>query len=1096
MLLIIFVSSQYSKKSIIFATIFAIFILGVQDLYTLDINILEYIIEIFMIIIAASYIYKSTSSRDKINHELKERVKELSSLYNISKIKEIEYGSLKAILEKVVDEIPSGYQYPEDTSALIRYDNYEFKSSNFKETKWFQKAEIKINNEVTGSVEVYYLHSHPEEFEGTLFLKEERDLIELFARRISNIIKAFNQENKLREQRRFLAVTLNSIGDGVIVTDKEGKIRKINKVAQNLTKWSLEDAKDKYITEVFKIINSKTRKTVDNPVAKVLEKGKIVGLANHTKLIAKDETEYHIADSASPIKDEAGNIYGVVLVFRNVTKEYSLRNEIINKAQIFSNAVEVAPFPIMLYNNKGKVLDINEVWQEITGYTKEEIPTIEDWTEKAYGVNKDSVREFINDLDNIDGRNDDGEFIIKTKDDDYRTWDFKTSKIGIDEDGNNMFISMAIDVTERNLMEKKIMILNRIYKTLSSINQVIVKENTLEDLINESTQIAVEIGEYNTAWIAKLSADKNELDILSFSGRRCMLLEQKEKISLNLKSDDLNIYEKAILENEDQMVNIDRGFELKGEHCGSSAVFIIKAFDKTWGVMGFCSDKENRFNEKEIDLLKELSTDISLGIEKIINNNLRIKSEKMLKKSEKEYRQLVQKSPIGIYKTTYSGKLLFVNPTIAKLLGFDTPEEVYEHYDSELKNKLYVDPEKREEFLNQLERFGEIRGYVYRIYDKNNEIKWVEDNARINSEKLLDDFIVEGFVTDITERKKHQEKINYMSLHDNLTGLYNRNYIEDMMKRIDIQRNLPISIIMADLNNLKLVNDSYGHTKGDELIVKAAEIIKNSFRKDDVVARWGGDEFVILLPETSLKKSEKLIERINKKKIGEDLDISISIAIGTASKTSINEDIFKVLNLAEDRMYINKLANRESARSVVISSFLNTLKEKSFETEAHVNRMSKMAKKFGKRLELSKENIDKLLMLSLLHDIGKISVPEKILNKTGSLTEEEWQIVKAHPEAGYRILESIPRFSLIAEAALHHHERWDGSGYPNGLKGVEIPLLSRILSIVDSYDVMVSGRPYKEAMDKEEVIEEFKSCAGSQFDPELVKVFINILNNE
>lgn len=156
--------------------------------------------------------------------------------------------------------------------------------------------------------------------------------------------------------------------------------------------------------------------------------------------------------------------------------------------------------------------------------------------------------------------------------------------------------------------------------------------------------------------------------------------------------------------------------------------------------------------------------------------------------------------------------------------------------------------------------------------------------------------------------------------------------------------------------------------------------------------------------------------------------------------------------------------------------------------------MSEMAKKFGANLNLSHENIDKLSMLSLLHDIGKISVPESILNKTGKLTdEEEWEVIKSHPEAGYRILESIPRFSNIAEAVLHHHERWDGTGYPDGLKEQDIPLLSRILSIVDSYDVMVSGRPYKQAMSLEEVINELKSCSGTQFNPELVDVFLGIL---
>ncbi|MCC3146014.1 diguanylate cyclase, partial [Halanaerobium sp. Z-7514] len=335
--------------------------------------------------------------------------------------------------------------------------------------------------------------------------------------------------------------------------------------------------------------------------------------------------------------------------------------------------------------------------------------------------------------------------------------------------------------------------------------------------------------------------------------------------------------------------------------------------------------------------------------------------------------------------------------------------------------------------------------------------------------------------------------IAYMSFHDSLTGLYNRVYLEDMMERIDTARNLPICLIMADLNNLKQLNDLYGHATGDQCIKKAAEILTQSCRQEDVVARWGGDEFVILLPNTDLKESEKIIQRINQAEFAAGMEVELSIALGAACKSNENEEIFEILNEAENRMYINKFANRESGRGIILSSFLNTLKEKSFETETHVNRMSELTKRFGKKLELSNEQIDKLFILSLLHDIGKISIPERILNKKDKLSEEEWEIIKSHPEAGYRIIESIPRFSHIAEEILHHHERWDGSGYPEGLKGEEIPLLSRILTIVDAYDVMISGRPYKEAMSKEEVIAELKECAGTQFDPELVKIFLEII---
>jgi len=645
---------------------------------------------------------------------------------------------------------------------------------------------------------------------------------------------------------------------------------------------------------------------------------------------------------------------------------------------------------------------------------------------------------------------------------------------------------MAIDITQRNMMEKQIKVLNHIYKTLSSINQIIVKADSIEDLIKKAVKTAAKVGGYNKVWIAEFNKNEDELNLLSVYGKKCLFLENKDKIILDLSKENLNIYEKAISYNREIIINEDIEAQLKGDYCGSIGIFPLRLFGEIWGLAVFCSNQKKRLNDQEVKLLKELSADISLGIEKI-------DSKKKLLESEKEYRQLFEKSPVGIFKTTSSGKIKLINPSMAEMLGFDNIEEIYNYYNN-LGRNLYVDPDKRKKFINLLERNGEVRNFIYQAYDKYKNIKWIEMNARISSKEKLDDFLIEGFALDITERKRHEDKAAYMRFHDKLTGLYNRAYIEDMLKRIDTTRNLPISLLMADLNNLKYINDSFGHSKGDELIRTAAKVIKKACRKEDVIARWGGDEFVVLLPETSQRESEKIIERINKVSAKNNLGMNFSIALGTATKNSKDEDLFEILSTAEDRMYMNKFANRESGRSIVLSSFLNTLKEKSHETESHVNRMTEMSKQFGERLNLDKKDRDKLVLLSLLHDIGKISIPEDILNKTDKLTDKEWELIKTHPEAGYRIIESIPRFSHIAEDIMHHHERWDGTGYPDHLKGSEIPLLSRILAIVDAYDVMISGRPYKKAMAKKEMIQELKKCSGTQFDPGLVNVFLEILN--
>jgi len=194
-------------------------------------------------------------------------------------------------------------------------------------------------------------------------------------------------------------------------------------------------------------------------------------------------------------------------------------------------------------------------------------------------------------------------------------------------------------------------------------------------------------------------------------------------------------------------------------------------------------------------------------------------------------------------------------------------------------------------------------------------------------------------------------------------------------------------------------------------------------------------------------------------------------------------------------MYQNKLSESRSSKSNIVQGLLNTLSAKSSETKEHAMRMTNLAFHFGEELNFSNSELNRLSLLATMHDIGKTTISEEILNKPGSLSEEEWKIVKRHSEQGYKIATASEEFALIADEILTHHEKWDGSGYPNGLKGEEIPYLARNISIVDAYDVMTNERPYSKAISKEEALTEIKECAGSQFDPELAEGFIKIMKN-
>jgi len=361
-------------------------------------------------------------------------------------------------------------------------------------------------------------------------------------------------------------------------------------------------------------------------------------------------------------------------------------------------------------------------------------------------------------------------------------------------------------------------------------------------------------------------------------------------------------------------------------------------------------------------------------------------------------------------------------------------------------------------------------------------------------------FIILGYVfvfagissaSQIISLQYNMEKLEWVSNTDPLTGLYNRRFYEDELKRLDTERNLPMTIVMADVNGLKLINDSFGHVMGDELLKKVAEVIKKGCRTNDIIARLGGDEFVIILSKTNAFETEKIIKRIKdlslKEKVG---SIDISISFGYETKNNEEENNQEIFKKAEDHMYKKKLFESPSMRGKTMSAIINTLHEKNKREEAHSHRVSALCKSMGEVLGMPEHDIEELKTVGLLHDIGKIAINENILNKTGNLTDDEWKEIKRHPEIGYRILSTVNDMSDMANYVLYHHERWDGKGYPKGLKGEEIPFVSRIITIADAYDAMTSERSYRGALSDEIVIAELQRNAGIQFDPELSSVFI------
>lgn len=466
-------------------------------------------------------------------------------------------------------------------------------------------------------------------------------------------------------------------------------------------------------------------------------------------------------------------------------------------------------------------------------------------------------------------------------------------------------------------------------------------------------------------------------------------------------------------------------------------------------------------------------------------------AEDAVKASEYTFRNLFLGSSDGIMLLK-NHKVIDCNPAMLELLRYDSKNEIYDKILSDLAPEVQPDGENSREVLdkvrNEISKYKKCK-FEWWSMSSNHELIPLE--IMITSIMLNGQEVYHCLCRDVRERKLMEQKLEYLSYHDQLTGLYNRRFFEEELVRLDVQRNYPLTLVMADVNGLKLVNDSFGHAMGDRLLKKVSQVLSSGCRADDIVARLGGDEFMILLPKTDGFEAESIIKRIKELALSEKVDsIDISVSMGYETKNNSDENVDEIFKRAEDHMYKNKLFESPSMRGRTINTIISTLHEKNKREEQHSKRVSFMCERMGQLLGLDEEQVHELKTVGLLHDIGKIAVDENILNKPSPLDDSEWEEIKRHPEVGYRILSTVNNMSEMAEFVLAHHERWDGKGYPKGLKQDQIPLQSRIISIVDAFDAMTSTRTYGYNLTRDEAYHELKENAGTQFDPALVDIFL------
>ena len=452
----------------------------------------------------------------------------------------------------------------------------------------------------------------------------------------------------------------------------------------------------------------------------------------------------------------------------------------------------------------------------------------------------------------------------------------------------------------------------------------------------------------------------------------------------------------------------------------------------------------------------------------------------------------------GVMVVNAAGTVDMLNRAAEALTGFSDEEARGKPYKEVFRisavggNAVDTDPIETVLATHERQELGEntvltsLNGRIYNIEDS---------AAPILDENNLVTGVVVVF-RDVTEKKEQRERIEYLSFHDALTGLYNRRFFEEELRRLDTPRNLPLSVVLCDVNALKLTNDIFGHVSGDILLKKAGEVLKRVCRADDIIARWGGDEFVLLLPNTDAEKAQQVVKRIRTEFAKEKVRaIRCSMSMGTATKSNDTDNVLSVLDTAEETMYFAKALERDGVMQHALEAIIGELNAGDSREEAHSRTVRALCEAFGKRAGMNTDELKRLGEAAALHDIGKIVLPKRLLNRIYRLTDEERNEVKKHPIIGYRILNSFDTTMNFAETVLCHHERWDGTGFPKRLLGEQIPLHARIIAVAESYDRMCYDTEGSPEEKKQKALENIRRGSGHHFDPDIAREFIDMIES-
>ncbi len=680
----------------------------------------------------------------------------------------------------------------------------------------------------------------------------------------------------------------------------------------------------------------------------------------------------------------------------------------------------------------------------------------------------------------------------KTRIVDETSWDghiYQTVKFPVKMPNGSFGVGAYIrDITQQRLREtrqKKALVRNRILVKVAS-KSFSSRQEQLDYVLNE----ALKLTESKLGYIYTYDETSREFTVNSWSRavmKECRVVDKQTTYRLESAGvwGDVVRQKKPVIMNDFQAPSQQKKGYPEG-HVELLRFMSIPVIidNKIVAVVGL-GNKESDYDDMDVDELTLLMNGAWNALER------KTAQDKLILERNKYWQTIVSIGD-GVMVVDRQGRIEMLNTVAQKLTGWTQEEAVGRAY-----GEVFL--------LSHENESEEIADPVQAVFDTdliqelgNSAILTSRDRKRYNLEDSAAPVKDENGTTvgvvlvfrDVTYKKEQRKKIEFLSYHDSLTGLYNRRFFEESLMRLDTRRNLPISVIMGDVNGLKLTNDIFGHAFGDVLLQNVSEVFRRTCRTDDIIARWGGDEFVVLLPKTTMDEAKNVMERIREGFAEVQIKaIKGSISLGSHTKTTDDEDIVETLDKAEGNMYISKTVDRETVKGDAIKEIISQLHKNHPEEKGHAERVGALCYRMGKLLRLSEGDAHKLKFGGLLHDIGKIS----LLPGLEGAAKPELNDKKEHATVGYRILHSFDDTLDLAEAALYHHERWDGEGYPKGIKGQALPLIARVVAVADYYDKLTHPAPGTKAKTLEEAAQIVEDNAGKRFDPQIASLFVKMV---